>query len=239
MPETNQTGIASFRGVTKNYGLHCALSSIDLLLESGQIMALLGPNGAGKTTAVKLLLGLLKPSTGTVKVFGGDPTDAHMRTRMGAMLQAASVPDTLRVREHIDLFSSYYPRPLAPAEIISRAGLDRLANRFYSDLSSGEQRRMLFALALCGDPDLLFLDEPTTGLDIESRRGMWAQIRALRAAGKTVLLTTHYLEEADQLADRIVVLKRGKIAADGTPAEIKQLGKSDILDDAFLNLTAN
>jgi len=239
MAEKNQPGIASFRGVTKNYGLHCALSSIDLQLKSGQVLALLGPNGAGKTTAVKLLLGLLKPSVGTVNAFGGDPADPKTRARMGAMLQSASVPDTLRVKEHIDLFSAYYPRPLKLADTIARAGLQRLENRFYSDLSGGEQRRLLFAIALCGDPDLLFLDEPTTGLDIESRRGMWAQIRALRAAGKTVLLTTHYLEEADQLSDRIVVLKRGKIAADGTPAEIKQLGKSEILDDAFLNLTAN
>jgi len=239
MAEIIQTGIAGFRGVTKNYGLQCALSSIDMQLKSGQVLALLGPNGAGKTTAVKLLLGLLKPSVGAVNVFGGDPADPKTRARMGAMLQSASVPDTLRVREHIDLFSSYYPNPLGLADIIGRAGLQRLENRFYSDLSGGEQRRLLFALALCGDPDLLFLDEPTTGLDIESRRGMWAQIRALRSAGKTVLLTTHYLEEADQLADRIVVLKRGKIAADGTPAEIKQLGKSEVLDDAFLNLTAN
>jgi len=239
MAAKTQTEIASFRGVTKNYGLHCALSSIDLQLKSGEVLALLGPNGAGKTTAVKLLLGLLKPSVGAVNVFGSDPADSKARARMGAMLQSASVPDTLRVKEHIDLFSSYYPRPLPLPQIIARAGLQRLENRFYCDLSGGEQRRLLFALALCGNPDLLFLDEPTTGLDIESRRGMWAQIRALRDAGKTVLLTTHYLEEADQLADRIVVLKHGKIAADGTPAEIKQLGNSEVLDDAFLNLTAN
>jgi len=120
-----------------------------------------------------------------------------------------------------------------------RAGLGGLEKRFYRDLSGGEQRRLLFALAICGDPDLLFLDEPTTGLDVEARRGMWAQIRALRAAGKTVLLTTHYLEEADKLADRIVVLKRGMIAADGSPEDIKRLGESDGLEDAFLNLIAN
>jgi ABC-2 type transport system ATP-binding protein len=231
--------IASLQGVTKNYGLHCALSAIDLTMESGKILALLGPNGAGKTTAVKLLLGLLKPSNGEARVFGSDPRDAKTRERMGAMLQAASVPETLRVREHVDLFSSYYPRPFAIAETLQRAGLERLQNRYYSDLSGGEQRRLLFALAICGNPDLLFLDEPTTGLDIEARRGMWAQIRSLRAAGKTVLLTTHYLEEADQLADRIVVLKRGKVVADGSPQEVKLAGKSEDLDDAFLNLIAN
>ena len=235
----NQTEVANLSGVTKNYGLLCALSSIDLSLESAKIVALLGPNGAGKTTAVKLLLGLLKPSNGEVSVFGAHPQEPKTRERMGAMLQSASVPDMLRVREHIDLFSSYYPRPLNLADTLTRAGLERLENRYYRDLSGGEQRRLMFALAICGDPDLLFLDEPTTGLDIESRRGMWAQIRTLRSAGKTVLLTTHYLEEADQLADRIVVLKRGKVAADGTPYQIKCAGNSETMDDAFLNLTAN
>jgi ABC-2 type transport system ATP-binding protein len=239
MQTYSQTGIASLQGVTKNYGMHCALSSIDFSLEKGKILALLGPNGAGKTTAVKLLLGLLKPSNGEVSVFGADPRQAKTRERMGAMLQSASVPEMLRVREHIDLFSSYYPHPFTLAETMARAGLERLENRYYRDLSGGEQRRLMFALAICGDPDLLFLDEPTTGLDVEARRGMWAQIRALRSAGKTVLLTTHYLEEADQLADRIVVLKRGKIAADGSPDEIKRAGKSEGIDDAFLNLIAN
>ncbi len=239
MSLNSQTTVASLQGTTKNYGSHCALSSMDLSMQSGQVLALLGPNGAGKTTTVKLLLGLLKQSSGQVSVLGGDPRQVKIRERMGAMLQTASVPETLRVREHIDLFSSYYPRPLKMSDVLARAGLERLENRFYSDLSGGEQRRLMFALAICGDPDLLFLDEPTTGLDIEARRGMWAQIRALRTAGKTVLLTTHYLEEADQLADRIVVLKRGKIAADGTAGEIKRLGNSEGIDEAFLNLTAN
>ena len=219
--------------------MDCALSSVSINLRAGKILALLGPNGAGKTTAVKLLLGLLKPSNGSVEVFGADPQNVKTRQRMGAMLQSAAVPETLRVKEHIDLFSTYYPRPLKMSETIVRAGLEHVENRFFSDLSGGEQRRLMFALAICGDPDLLFLDEPTTGLDIEARRSMWAQIRALRAAGKTVLLTTHYLEEADQLADRIVVLKRGQIAADGSPAEIKRLGNSELIDEAFLNLTAN
>lgn len=230
---------ASLRQVTKNYGTNCALSSVNLDLRTGEILALLGSNGAGKTSAIKLLLGLLKPSSGSVRVMGSDPRDARTRQRIGAMLQAAAVPETLRVREHIDLFASYYPRPLRVEETMARAGLEQVKDRFFADLSGGQQRRLMFALAICGDTDLLFLDEPTTGLDIEARRNMWAQIRALRAAGKTILLTTHYLEEADQLADRIVVLKRGAVAADGSPAEIKRLGHSDLLDDAFLNLTAN
>lgn len=239
MPLNDEVNVASLHGVTKNYGLHCALSSVDLQVKRGSIMALLGPNGAGKTTTVKLLLGLLKPSNGEVRVFGADPQDGNTRQRIGAMLQIASVPETLRVKEHVDLFSSYYPRPLKMKDTLERAGLLRLENRYYSDLSGGEQRRLLFALAICGDPDLLFLDEPTTGLDIEARRGLWTQIRALRSSGKTVVLTTHYLEEADQLADRIVVLKSGTIAADGTPGEIKCLGQSEEIDDAFLNLIAS
>ena len=155
----NQTEIACLREVTKNYGTHCALSSVNLALQGGEILALLGPNGAGKTTAVKLLLGLLKPSGGAVNVLGSDPQDVKTRQRMGAMLQTASVPATLRVKEHVDLFSAYYPRPLKIAETLARAGLAGLENRYYSDLSGGEQRRLMFALAICGDPDLLFLDQ--------------------------------------------------------------------------------
>jgi ABC-2 type transport system ATP-binding protein len=239
MPISSQSEVARLRDVTKNYGLHCALSSINLSVQSGEILALLGPNGAGKTTVVKLLLGLLTASNGEVSVLGSNPRDLRTRQRIGAMLQTASVPETLTVKEHLDLFSSYYPRPLEVADTLARAGLEKLQHRLYSKLSGGEQRRLMFALAICGDPALLFLDEPTTGLDIEARRAMWTQIRAFRAAGKSLLLTTHYLEEADQLADRIVVLKRGEIAASGTPGEIKRLGKSEAIDDAFLNLTAN
>jgi ABC-2 type transport system ATP-binding protein len=137
------------------------------------------------------------------------------------MLQVAKVPETLRVREHIDLFSSYYPNPLPLAETLALAGLQEIRNREFGELSGGQRQRVLFALALCGNPDIFFLDEPTVGLDVESRRGLWEQIRKLIARGKTVLLTTHYLEEADALADRVVVINRGEIIAEGTPAEIK------------------
>ena len=213
--------IARLEGVYKNYGEVAALDNIDLTIRAGELVALLGPNGAGKTTAVKLLLGLAKPNAGRVSVFGGNPVLPVSRMRTGAMLQVARVPETLRVREHIDLFSSYYPRPLPADELLSLAGLREVQDRLFGELSGGQRQRVLFALALCGDPNLLFLDEPTVGMDVEARRALWQQIRKLVAQGKTVLLTTHYLEEADALADRIVVLNRGKVVAEGTPAEIK------------------
>ena len=213
--------IASLHGASKTFGDVRALCQVNFAVRAGELVALLGPNGAGKTTAVKLFLGLAKPTSGTVSVFGGDPIHAEVRTRIGAMLQVAKVPETLRVREHIDLFSSYYPNPLPLAETLAAAGLQEIKDRVFGELSGGQRQRVLFALALCGDPDILFLDEPTVGLDVESRRVLWEEIRKLIARGKTVLLTTHYLEEADALADRVVVINRGEIIAEGTPAEIK------------------
>jgi len=213
---------ASLDGVSKNYGAVKALRQVDLKVRAGELVALLGPNGAGKTTAVRLLLGLAKPNAGRVNVFGGNPLHPKVRMRTGAMLQVAKVPETLRVKEHIDLFSSYYPTPLPPAQTLACAGLREIADRRFGDLSGGQKQRVLFALALCGDPDLLFLDEPTVGLDVEARRALWEEIRKLVARGKTVLLTTHYLQEADALADRVVVINRGRIVAEGTPNQIKQ-----------------
>lgn len=213
--------VASLEGVSKNYGNIRALSGVDFRVHAGEIVALLGPNGAGKTTAVKLLLGLMQPNTGKVRVFGGDPTNPDNRMRTGAMLQVGRVPETLRVREHIDLFSSYYQKPMNPEEVLAAAGLENLRDRKFGDLSGGQKQRVLFALAICGDPDLLFLDEPTVGLDVEARRMLWDEIRKLVSRGKTVLLTTHYLQEADELADRIAVINKGQIIAEGTPATIK------------------
>jgi ABC-2 type transport system ATP-binding protein len=213
--------VASLEGVSKNYGEIRALQSVNFNVHAGKVVALLGPNGAGKTTAVKLLLGLLQPNSGKTRVFGGDPTNPENRMRTGAMLQVGRVPETLRVREHIDLFSSYYPKPMPLEEVLAVAGLKKLRDRKFGDLSGGQRQRTLFALAICGDPDLLFLDEPTVGLDVEARRALWEEIRRLVDHGKTVLLTTHYLEEADALADRVAVINQGKIIAEGTPAEIK------------------
>jgi len=213
--------VASLECVIKNYGEVRALRNVNFTVCAGHVVALLGPNGAGKTTAIKLLLGLMQPNSGKTRVFGGDPTNPQNRMRTGAMLQVGRVPETLRVGEHIDLFSSYYRDPMPMAEVLSAAGLEKLRDRKFGDLSGGQRQRTLFALAICGNPDLLFLDEPTAGLDVEARRALWEEIRRLVARGKTVLLTTHYLEEADALADRIAVINQGEIIAEGTPAEIK------------------
>src|SRR5262252_2255618 len=220
-PTPPQFSVARTRKLSKTYGSVTALRNIDFELGRGELLALLGPNGAGKTTLVRMLLGLASPDSGSVTVFGADPRSEDMRYRVGAMLQVARVPETLKVREHIDLFSSYYPKPLPVAETLRIAGLEDLKDRRFGELSGGQRQRVLFAISICGDPDLLFLDEPTVGLDVEARRLMWTQIRSLVARGKTVLLTTHYLNEADALADRILVLQHGAIVAEGTPAEIK------------------
>src|SRR5208283_2144994 len=203
------------------YGSVTALRNVNFDLRSGELLALLGPNGAGKTTLVRMLLGLASPDSGSVSVFGTNPRDEAMRYRVGAMLQVARVPETLKVREHVDLFSSYYPNPMAIAETLRIAGLEDIQYRRFGELSGGQRQRVFFAISICGNPDLLFLDEPTVGLDVEARRLMWTQIRALVARDKTVLLTTHYLNEADALADRILVLDKGSIVAEGTPAQIK------------------
>jgi ABC-2 type transport system ATP-binding protein len=213
--------VAMLNRVTKNYGAVTALAGLSLELRRGEIVALLGPNGAGKSTAVRLLLGLSTPNSGTARIFGGDPRNPATRTRIGAMLQVASVPKTLKVREHIELFRSYYPAPLSFAEVVRVAQLEGIEERLFERLSGGQKQRLLFGLAVCGNPEIVFLDEPTVGMDIEARRGLWAQIRSLAAAGKTVLLTTHYLEEADALAHRVVVINKGKVVAEGTPAEVK------------------
>jgi ABC-2 type transport system ATP-binding protein len=213
--------VASLEGVNMNYGSVQALRGVDFRVHAGEVVALLGPNGAGKTTAVKLLLGLLQPNSGRARVFGGDPTNPENRMRTGAMLQVGRVPETLRVREHIDLFSTYYPNPMPLAAVLAAAGLEKLSDRKFGDLSGGQRQRVLFALAICGDPDLVFLDEPTVGLDVEARRMLWDEIRRMVERGKTVLLTTHYLQEADALADRVVVINKGEIIAEGTPSEIK------------------
>jgi ABC-2 type transport system ATP-binding protein len=213
--------VARLSAVGKRYGDISALRAVTLDVRAGELLALLGPNGAGKTTTVKLLLGLASPDAGSVSVFGGDPRHPENRIRTGAMLQVGRVPETVRVREHIDLFSSYYAAPLPLAETVRVAGLQGLEKRPFGELSGGQKQRLLFALAICGNPDLLVLDEPTVGLDVEARRFLWDEIRRVVARGKTVLLTTHYLQEADALADRIVVMNRGGITAEGTPAEIK------------------
>jgi ABC-2 type transport system ATP-binding protein len=218
---TTSETIATLSGVTKKYGGVTALRDVSLNVRRGELLAILGPNGAGKTTAIRLLLGLATPASGKVSVFGQNPRDLATRRRAGVMLQVARVPETLKVREHIDLFSSYYPKPLSRKAVLSAAGLEGLESRLFGKLSGGEKQRVLFALAICGDPELLFLDEPTVGLDISTRLLIWQQVRRLIQEGRTVILTTHYLEEVDALANRVIVLNQGAAVAEGTPAEIK------------------
>ncbi len=213
--------IAELEGVTKTYGSEVALDGVDLQIRPGRVTAILGPNGAGKTTSIRLMLGLGRPTAGEVRLFGQTPDRPERRTRTGVMLQTAALPSTLRVRELLELFRSYYPEPLDTDEVLHLASLEDTARQAYGTLSGGQRQRLHFGLALCGNPDLLFLDEPTVGLDVESRRLFWEQIRELTDSGRSIVLTTHYLEEADALADRIVLLQNGRICADGTPAEIK------------------
>lgn len=198
-----------------------AVRGLDLQVRAGELLALLGPNGAGKSTAIGMLTGLTAPTSGTARLFGVDPRDVGARRRLGAMLQASGVPETLRVRELLTEFRGYYPAPLPMAQVVAAAGLEGLENRMFGQLSGGQQRRVLFGITLAGDPDLLMFDEPTTGLDVQARRGLWGTLRELARSGRGVVLTTHYLEEADALADRIVVIDRGVVIAEGTPTEIK------------------
>lgn len=213
--------IAKLDAASKRYGAVLALDRVDLDVRRGEVLALLGPNGAGKTTAISLLLGLLQADTGSATLFGAAPKSLSARRRIGAMLQTTGVPETLTIGELIALFRSYYARPRSVADIVALAGVEQLLNRRYAKLSGGQQRRAQFALALCGHAEILFLDEPTTGLDIDARETMWRTIRQLVAEGCAIVLTTHYLEEAEALADRVAVLARGRIVAEGSVAQIR------------------
>jgi ABC-2 type transport system ATP-binding protein len=216
LPPTRTEAIAALSGVRKRYGAITALDGVDIELHAGEVLAVLGANGAGKTTAVSIMLGLVTPDEGKAALFGSVPGDLDARRLIGAMLQTSGVPDTLRVGELLTLFASYYPDPYPVAEVASLAGIEPLLRRFYGKLSGGQQRRVQFALALVGRPSALFLDEPTVGLDIEARQAFWAVIRAQVRAGCAVLLTTHYLEEAEALADRVVVIAKGRVVAEGS-----------------------
>jgi len=218
---TQSDVVASLAAVGKTYGKVIALDAIDLNVHRGEVFALLGPNGAGKTTAISLLLGLFDPDSGTASLFDLAPKMLAARRRIGAMLQTAAVPETLMVGELIELFRSYYPAPRTVADIVELAGVADLLKRRYGQLSGGQQRRAQFALALAGKAEILFLDEPTTGLDIEARETMWKTIRMLAREGCAIVLTTHYLEEAEALADRVSVLARGRVVAAGSVAQMR------------------
>ncbi len=219
--QANDALLAQLTDVRKRYGAVVALDGVDLDVRPGEVLALLGANGAGKSTAIALLLGLLAADSGSATLFGQPPQSLAARRRIGVMLQAAGIPEASLVGELLELTRSYYPDPRSVADCVALAGLDGLLDRRYGRLSGGQQRRVQFALAVCGRPRLLFLDEPTTGLDIDARHGLWRAIRELVGQGSSVLLTTHYLEEAEALADRVVVLHRGRVVAAGPMAEVR------------------
>jgi len=213
--------VARLAAASKSYGKVQALDAADLEVRRGEVVAVLGPNGAGKTTAISLLVGLLRPDSGSASLFGHAPQALAARRRIGAMLQTAGVPETLTVGELVALFRAYYPRPRTVADVVDMAGVGDLLSRRYGTLSGGQQRRAQFALALAGNPEVLFLDEPTTGLDIQARETIWKTIRALVRDGCAIVLTTHYLEEAEALADRVSVLARGRVVAAGSVQQIR------------------
>ena len=225
----DQGTIAYTRKLCKSFSGKLALDNVDIDINASQILAILGANGAGKTTMINILLGRLKADSGEVNVFSSPPGSLPAKRQSGALLQVASLPDKLKIREHIQLFRSYYPSPMAYDQIIEYSGLAELQDRYAKKLSGGEKQRLLFALSICGRPKLLFLDEPTVGMDIESRQKLWQAIKCLKEQGTAVILTTHYLEEADKLADEIVMLKDGKIIKRGSPQEVKAtVGHSEI-----------
>ncbi|MFL6548700.1 MAG: ABC transporter ATP-binding protein [Povalibacter sp.] len=216
--------VAELSGVRKSYDKTQALNGVDLQVRRGEVLALLGQNGAGKSTAISLLLGLQEPDAGTVRLFGKSfdlPDIMEARRQVGVMLQDVALPPESRVRELVELSSSYYSSPFALDEVLTLTGTDSIAQRPYGKLSGGQQRLAQFAMAVCGRPRLLFLDEPTTGLDVQAREVLWNTVRELVRNGCSVVLTTHYLEEAEALADRIAVLARGSIVATGSVAEIR------------------
>ena len=221
--EHGAAGVALLSGVTKRYGDTTALDDITLNVQQGELLAVLGPNGAGKSTAISLWLGLLEPDAGDVRIRGGSPLEPSNRLGLGVMMQDAALPAELTGRELIAQAASYYPAPLTIDEVIDLTGIGDIADKRYSKLSGGQKRQIQFAVAVCGRPDTLFLDEPTVGLDIRAREAMWRTIRDLLLRGCSIVLTTHYLEEAEALADRVAVLAGGRIIAEGTVEEMRSL----------------
>lgn len=214
---------AEVQNVSKTFQSKTAVKNVSFSVGPGQIVAILGPNGAGKTTTLSMLLGILHATEGSVKLFGKNPQERSVREKIGVMLQELSVLDGLKVGEVIDLFRSYYPDPLDKQELLKLCGLEKDIKKKTEKLSGGQKRRLSFALAVLGNPELLFFDEPTVGMDTKSRRKLWQTVRAYADEGKSIIFSTHYLQEADDMADRIILLSEGAVVADGTPDEIKAL----------------
>ncbi|MGP4013211.1 ABC transporter ATP-binding protein [Streptomyces sp. 4N124] len=218
---TTTASVVAFDQVSKTYGTVRAVDGLSLSLRPGETVALLGPNGAGKSTTLDLLLGLKQPDSGTVRVFGTGPREAIVAGRVGAMLQSGGLMDEVTVVELVRLACALHPKPCPAKDVLARAGIAQIADRKVNKLSGGQAQRVRFALATAGDSDLIVLDEPTTGMDVTTRQAFWATMREQADQGRTVLFATHYLEEADAIADRVLVLHRGRLLADGTAAEIK------------------
>jgi ABC-2 type transport system ATP-binding protein len=214
----------SFRAVTHRYGDRIALDRLDLEVARGEVLALLGPNGAGKTTTISALLGLVRPQEGCVEVLGSDPRQSVADGRVGAMLQSGGgvgLPPGVRVDQALGLVRRLYPRPAPHDKIVERAGIGELLSQRTDRLSGGQAQRVRFAIAIAGDPEVVFLDEPTSAMDVESRRGFWRMMRDFGNEGRTVVFATHHLAEADEIADRVVVLNHGTVVADGPGATLK------------------
>ena len=214
--------VVSFENVSKHYGSLKAVDGLSLELRGGETVALLGPNGAGKSTSLDMLLALRKPTSGKIRMFGSDPYHAIKTGRVGAMLQSGGLMPEVTVRELVTLVAALHPRPIPVETTLRRAGVEEVANQRVDRLSGGQTQRVRFALAIAGESDLIVLDEPPTAMDVETRQRFWASMKEEVAEGKTLLFATHYLEEADQAADRILVINKGRLLADGTPAEIKE-----------------
>lgn len=215
--------LARLDRVRKTFGTTIALEDLSLEVREGELLSVLGPNGAGKSTAIALLLGLQQPDRGTASLFDRAPPTLLERQQIGVMMQEVVLPPDLKGREHIDLASSYYPAPYDLDELIALTDIRSICDKRYRDLSGGQKRQIQFAMAICGRPRLLFLDEPTVGLDVQARARMWATIRALVKQGCSIVLTTHYLEEAEALADRVAVIAKGKLIREGSVREIRSL----------------
>jgi ABC-2 type transport system ATP-binding protein len=213
--------VVQLRGLTKTYGAVRAVDGIDVEIRRGEAVALLGPNGAGKTTTISMLLGLLTPTAGTVEVFGMQPTRAIQQSKIGAMLQEGKLMPGVRVGEFLDFVRSLHPAPLPRGQLLDLAGLSALEKRRVDKLSGGQTQRVRFAMAIAGNPSLLLLDEPTAAMDVEARREFWTSMHAYAALGHTILFATHYLEEAESSASRLVIIAQGKVIADGTVPEIQ------------------
>jgi ABC-2 type transport system ATP-binding protein len=211
------------RGITKNFGRVQAVRGIDLTVASGEIVAFLGPNGAGKTSTIDVILGLSTPTAGEVSVYGMSPRQAITRGLVSAVMQTGGLLKDLTVGETVQYTASLFAHAQPVSDVLKRAGISGIADRRVGKCSGGEQQRLRFAMALVCDPELLILDEPTTGMDVEGRRSFWTSIRQDAELGRTVLFATHYLEEADNYADRVILVRHGKIVADGTSAEVKAL----------------